>query len=119
MGSGKGEVKTIIDCARIEQNPSNEKPTGEETRGKMVLGRLKGTTARIQHTGSFGQDPMDLYTPKEALLNMFEKQVEIEALEKADTRVWVTMGARQERAKGAECVEWSAKEVYHINRDSK
>jgi hypothetical protein len=51
------------------------------------------------------------YTPTEALLNMFEKDVEVEALEKADTRIRVTIGAHQETAKGAEFVEWSGNEV--------
>ena len=76
------------------------------------------TTARIQHTGSPGQDLMYSYTPTEAPLNMIKKHVEVEALEKADTRIWVNMGARQERAKGAECVERSGNEIYHINRDT-
>ena len=56
LGIGKGKLETVTNGARIEQNPRNEKPTAEETRGK-------GTTARIQHTGFLGQNPMYLYTP--------------------------------------------------------
>ena len=73
----------------------------------MAPGRRKGTTAKIQRGGLSGQDPRYLYMPTDAPLTIFKKHVEIEAVEKANTHIRVTMGAQQERDKGVEYVERS------------
>ena len=68
----------------------------------------------VQHNGSSEQDPGHFYTPTDAPLTLFEKHIEIGA----NTRVRVSMGARQDRNKGVKSAEWSTQTVDHTNRDA-
>ena len=64
IGFWAGGVETVTNDERVEQTPSNEKPSGEVARDNMALDRLKGTTTRTQHMVMSGRGPMHSYAPK-------------------------------------------------------
>ena len=68
-GIEEGEIETVTaDGKRVKQKPNNNEPTRGETKVKMTLYRMKGSTVMIQHEGSSKQYRRHFHTPTEANL---------------------------------------------------